>query len=271
MSRPLPKREVQDKKRRAYCYARVSSHEQGEIGHSLAAQKATLKKYCATEDIEIVELHTEVASGGDHPMKRNNFKHILEELQRGKADLIIVVKLDRLSRCSKDINKLVEDFEKWGVTLHSITEKIDLSNAMGRFLFGLIRDLAQMEKDLISERTIASLAKKKEEGQLTGRCPWSKQVSVVNGIKMLIDSPEDIETMKMVYDLRNTMHKLAKGTTAPLQWAKVVERVVAAGRKNKNGEAVWCQTQVRSIYKQYKAMLAERALEEQKEQEPENE
>lgn len=257
MSRLPTKLRPPDRKRKAFAYARVSTHEQEEIGHSLAAQRATIERYCAAEDIEIVELLSEVASGGDHPMKRTNFRYILEQLQKGKANMIIVVKLDRLSRCSKDINMLIESFEEWGVVLHSISEKIDLSNAYGRFMFGILRDLAQMEKDLISERTKASLAKKRENSELTGRCPWSKQVVIVNGAKMLTDSPEDIETMKMVYDLRNTMRKLAKGTTAPMQWSKVVEAVARAGRKNKNGEVVWCQTQCRNIYKQYVGMLEE--------------
>lgn len=126
-------------------YARVSTEDQ-----DLRLQIEALERYGVPRD-QIID---EKASGGR--MDRKGLKGILKSLREG--DQVVVWKLDRLGRSLTGVIEVVEQIHAKGAELHSITEKIDTSSAMGRAFFHITLVFAELERSMISERTKAGIA-----------------------------------------------------------------------------------------------------------------
>lgn len=99
--------------------------------------------------------------------KRPGLQKALKVLKKG--DVLIVWKLDRLGRSVKHLVTLVSALNERGVHFHSITDCIDTSSPMGRFFFHIMSALAEMERELIIERTRAGLAAARAQGRIGGR------------------------------------------------------------------------------------------------------
>lgn len=135
-------------------YARVSTDEQ-----SLALQLDALKKAgCA-------QVFTDKASGAG--IDRPGLKEALSHLRGG--DSLVVWKLDRLGRSVKGLVDLVNSLEARDVHFRSLTDGIDTKTPAGRFFFHVMASLAQMERELIVERTRAGLAAARRLGRIGGR------------------------------------------------------------------------------------------------------
>src|SRR5665647_1086574 len=88
---------------------------------------------------------------------------MIEEKERW--DLILVMKMDRIHRNSKNFMTMMEDLEKWGKKFTSMNESLDTSNAVGRFVVDIIQRIAQLESEQIGERTYMGMAQKAESGK----------------------------------------------------------------------------------------------------------
>lgn len=100
---------------------------------------------------------------------RPGLKRALKILQPG--DTLVVWKLDRLGRSMRHLVQLIEELRIKGVAFRSLTDSIDTSTPMGRFFFHVMGALAEMERELIVERTRAGLAAAREKGRIGGRRP----------------------------------------------------------------------------------------------------
>ena len=132
-------------------YARVSTDDQ-----KLDLQINALIKAGVSENLIFQEHISGVKEN------RPEFKRALKHLREG--DVLVVWKLDRLGRNLEELVKLIKDFTKRGIELKSLTEGIDTTTAMGKFFYHIMAALAQFERDLISERTIAGLEAAKVRG-----------------------------------------------------------------------------------------------------------
>lgn len=139
--------------KKVFGYARVSTSDQDPD-----MQIRLLEKHGC--DQIFVEQVSAVAKN------RKEFNGMLSQLRKG--DMIVVWKLDRLGRQVLDIAELGKRMEEKGVELVSLTEKIDTSSAMGMAFFNLLAVFAQLERDLISERTRAGMAHAKSLGKQLG-------------------------------------------------------------------------------------------------------
>ncbi|MCB4821248.1 recombinase family protein [Roseicella aerolata] len=137
-------------------YARVSTDDQ-----DAAAQVTALKAAGAHR------IFTERASGGR--WNRPELHRLLDQLRPG--DVVVVWKLDRLSRSLKDLILLLERIESTGAGFHSLTERIDTTTAAGRMLTQLLGAFAEFERAMIRERTRAGLAAAAALGRKGGRRP----------------------------------------------------------------------------------------------------
>lgn len=99
--------------------------------------------------------------------ERPGLKKALRTLREG--DTLVVWKLDRLGRSMRHLVMLTEELRGRGVNFRSLTDSIDTSTAMGRFFFHVMGALAEMERELIVERTHAGLAAAREQGRTGGR------------------------------------------------------------------------------------------------------
>ena len=100
---------------------------------------------------------------------RPGLKKVLRTLSEG--DTLVVWKLDRLGRSMRHLVTLIEELRGRGINFRSLTDSIDTSTPMGRFFFHVMGALAEMERELIVERTRAGLAAARQQGRIGGRRP----------------------------------------------------------------------------------------------------
>lgn len=185
---------------KAIGYVRVSTDEQAREGISLANQRAKIEAYCQFHGLDLAgTIEDEGKSAKD--LNREGMKGLVDLIERRRIKAVIVYKLDRLSRKVIDTLRLIELMEKQGVAFHSITEKIDTRSAMGRFFLNIMASLAQMERDLISERTRDALRHKIRQGQRAGQVPYGYRLGA-DGVSLIEHRGEQevITTMKVLRD-----------------------------------------------------------------------
>ena len=154
---------------KAIIYARVSTEEQGKEGYSLDAQIEACRQYCKMKGWEVVKEYKEVGSGKEKLEKRQQLMKALDLIQNGIADILVVWKLDRISR--KWSSHGVRIKEKIGYNFAAIMDSVDGSTASGRFIIDIIFRIAEWESEQIGERVSLGLKKAKEAGKQVG---WKK-------------------------------------------------------------------------------------------------
>ncbi len=118
-----------------------------------------------------------------------------EFLRRVRSgDTLVVWKLDRLGRSVKNLVDLVTDLEARGIGFKSLTDQIDTTTPSGRFFFHVMASLAQMERELIAERTRAGLEAARQQGRVGGRKRKMTDSKIVAARKLLADGvpPRDV-------------------------------------------------------------------------------
>ena len=156
---------------KAIGYIRVSTEMQVNEGVSLDAQSAKIRAYCELNDLELIEIICDAGKSAK-TTNRDGLQKCLAAIASGEANAIVVYKLDRLSRKVLDTLNLISEIESHGASLHSISEKLDTSSALGKFFVNMTAALAQLERDQISERVAMAMAHKKDEGQHCGAAPF---------------------------------------------------------------------------------------------------
>jgi DNA invertase Pin-like site-specific DNA recombinase len=161
-----------DRERVAVGYIRVSTLEQAQEGVSLDAQRDRLKTYCKGIGVKLVEIFAdEGISGGT--MERPGLQAALRVIQRGRANTLVVVKLDRLTRSVKDLCMLVEEyFAKEQYDLISVCGMVNTHTAAGRLMMLNLANYAQYERELISERVREAMQHMKAQGVRLGVAPY---------------------------------------------------------------------------------------------------
>lgn len=117
--------------------------------------------------------------------ERPELSQCLRMLRQG--DVLIVWKLDRLARSLKDLVEIVQDLQDRGVGFKSLTESIDTTSSGGRLVFHIFGSLAEFERDLIRERTIAGLEAARARGRKGGRKPAMSKTDTQKAAAMLLD------------------------------------------------------------------------------------
>ena len=147
-------------------YVRVSTEEQARDGVSLDAQRERLSAYAVAHGAELVGIEAdEGVSGGVEPSKRPGLSRVLERLEAGEADGLVVLKLDRLSRSTRDVLELVDETRRRGWRLVSVNEHLDTDSAAGRLVLTVLAALAEMELEQIAERVTEAVAHIAREGR----------------------------------------------------------------------------------------------------------
>jgi site-specific DNA recombinase len=181
-------------------YARVSTTEQAQEGVSLEVQVERIRAYAVAKGLGLVDvLADEGVSGKD--LRRPALEELLARCGRGEVAHVVVLKLDRLTRRTRDLLTLVETvFLAKRIELHSVSESLDTSTPHGRFTLTLLGSLAQLERELIAERTRSALAFKRENGQPTSHPPLGFRL---NGSKRhrMIPVPEELAVVQRILDL----------------------------------------------------------------------
>lgn len=153
---------------RAVGYARVSTAEQADSGASLGAQREAIETEVKRRRWELVELFTDTASGKSLN-GRDGLRKALTVLNNGKADVLVVAKLDRLSRSLKDFAGLMEQAARKKWALVALDLGVDTTTPSGELVANVMASVAQWERRAIGQRTKDALALKRKEGVRLGR------------------------------------------------------------------------------------------------------
>jgi len=152
---------------KAVGYIRVSTEDQAKEGISLDHQRAKIRAYCELKDMELDSIIEDAGISAKN-LNRPGAQKVIHLAKKKRVDAVVVYKLDRMFRSTIDALETTQQFDKWGVSFHSIQETLDTKSAMGRFFFTLTAGLAEMERGIIGERTRAALRHKRERGEKTG-------------------------------------------------------------------------------------------------------
>ena len=148
-------------------YPRVSGHEQ-EDNYSIPEQIDRMNKYCEAKGWSVYKIYTDSGFSGSN-MDRPGLQALIKDSESGKFDMVLVYKLDRLSRSQKDVLYLVEDvFDQHGVYFSSMTENFDTSTPFGKAILGILAVFAQLEREQIRERTMIGKESRAKEGKWHG-------------------------------------------------------------------------------------------------------
>ena len=150
---------------RAVGYVRVSTDQQAQEGVSLEAQHVRIRAHCVSQQIQLVDICADEGYSAKS-LERPGIKRALDMLRTGKADAIVVVKLDRLTRSVKDLGYLCDSFFREGLpySLLSVSDSIDTRSAGGKLLLNVLMSVAQWEREAISERTQEAMNELKRQG-----------------------------------------------------------------------------------------------------------
>lgn len=154
--------------KRVFVYVRVSTNRQAEEGYSIPQQIERLKKYCDAMGWVLVKIYTDDGySGGD--MERPALQQMIQDLEGGNADIVLVDKLDRLSRSQFDTLYLIQKvFEPNDVGFVSRAESFDTSSSFGKAMVGILAVFAELERSKIKERMMDGLEGRAKEGKYRG-------------------------------------------------------------------------------------------------------
>ena len=180
-------------------YVRVSTDEQARDGVSLEAQQARIRAYAEAKDLTLAEILSDQGYSGKD-FNRPALQELLGRCKRGEVGAVIVLKLDRLTRQTRHLLRVVEDvFIARNIELHSVSESLDTSTPHGRFVLTLFGGLAQMERELIAERTRTALAYKRQQCQPTSHAPLGFRA---NGKRhRMLPVPEELEVVREIFTL----------------------------------------------------------------------
>jgi len=147
-------------KPRAAIYCRVSTNEQ-----TTENQKLPLIEYCKRMGWHYFIFEETESTRKSRPIQYDLYNRLL----RREYDILVIYKFDRWARSTRELIEHIESLLKKGIKVYSYGENIDLDSAMGKAMLTIISAFAQLERDIIRERTIAGLKRAKAQGKILGR------------------------------------------------------------------------------------------------------
>lgn len=218
---------------RAALYTRVSTEDQARKGVSIDGQERLLRERAELEGWEVVEVYTDDGYSGT-TMDRPALRRLVDDARAGRFDLVAAYHIDRISRRVQHALHLIEDvFVANGISVVLLQQPLDLSAATGRATLGFMSVVAQLERDMITERTRLGKAQAAKEGRWRGG-PRPFGYRYDPGSKQLVPIPEEADTVREI--VRLYLHQ-GWGTT------KIAEYLDRTGRSTARG-GPWSRAQV---------------------------
>jgi DNA invertase Pin-like site-specific DNA recombinase len=214
------------RKLRCAVYTRKSTDEGlDKEFNSLDAQRAACEAYIASQRSEgWVLVHDRYDDGGvsGGTLDRPALKRLLADIESGLVDVVVVYKVDRLSRSLMDFAKLVETFEAHDVTFVAITQSLNTTTSMGRLTLNMLLSFAQYERELIGERVRDKIAASRARGMwMGGPVPLGYRVE---NRKLLVDEAGAA-----------TVHRVFEGFAEIRSGIRLLPILLAEGHVTKTG------------------------------------
>lgn len=154
--------------KRAGLYVRVSTSEQAKEGYSIGAQTEKLKAFAMVKDYTVEKIYTDPGFSGSK-LDRPGMSELIDDVINKRIDVVMVHKLDRLSRSQKDTLHLIQDiFKPNNVDFISIEQSFDTSTSFGMAMVGILSVFAELERSTISERMMMGRIERAKKGLFRG-------------------------------------------------------------------------------------------------------
>ena len=213
---------------RCAIYTRKSSEEGLEQDfNSLDAQREACEAFIASQKREGWTLVGEMYDDGGFSgatMDRPAFQRLLSDVSTGKIDVVVVYKVDRLTRSLSDFAKIVDIFDKHAVSFVSVTQQFNTTSSMGRLTLNILLSFAQFEREVTGERIRDKIAASKKKGMWMGGQP-SLGYDVKD--RKLIVNATEAETVRHIFR-RYVELKSVRELTEDLDGAGIVSKVRTA-------------------------------------------
>jgi len=219
---------------RAIGYVRVSTQEQANHGVSLDAQRERIKAYCLMSGLELVDIVADEGVSGTVALaEREGGRQLTQTIEKRNATVtnVVALKLDRLFRDACDALEQTRTWDKAGITLHLIDmggQTLSSSGAMGRMMLTMMAAFAELERNLIAERTKAALQHKKRHRAVYNHVP----LGFIRQGDRLIENADEMRVVSQIVELRSQ--------GAPL--AKIAEELNLSGTPTKQGKRWYAST-----------------------------
>jgi DNA invertase Pin-like site-specific DNA recombinase len=232
--------------RPAIGYVRVSTEDQAREGLSLEAQRARILAACVASGLVLAEVLVEAGESGK-TLDRPQLQQLLDRVRAGQVGAVVVTKLDRLTRRTRDLLELVEDvFKPAGVELVSLSEQLDTRTPAGVLMLTVLGALAQMEREQIGERTRSALRYKRAKGERLGTTPLGYRTAAAGA--PMVPHLAELVAIRLILRRRR----------AGLSFGRIAAELAAAGHRTKRGGG-WYASTVRAIWQRraaYRSLLA---------------
>ena len=188
-------------RKRCAVYCRVSSDERlDQEFNSIDAQKEAGHAYIASQRAEgwipVADDYDDPGYSGGNT-DRPALKRLLADIERGRIDIVVVYKIDRLTRSLADFAKMVDVFDQHDVSFSAVTQQINSATSMGRLMLNVLLSFAQFEREVTSERIRDKIAAAKRKGMWMGGVP-SIGYDVVN--RQLVVNDAEAAVVRRIFE-----------------------------------------------------------------------
>lgn len=200
--------------KRCAIYTRKSSEEGLEQSfNSLDAQREAAEAYIRSQQHEGWELNsTQYNDGGfsGGNTDRPDLNRLLVDIKNGKVDIVVVYKVDRLSRSLHDFAKMMDLFDQYNVSFVSITQQFNTTSAMGRLTLNILLSFAQFEREVTGERIRDKIAASKRKGLwMGGRVPLGYN-AIDRQLEINLDEAHIVHTIFSLYQQTQSVTTVCK-------------------------------------------------------------
>ena len=221
---------MNEEKKIAGLYIRVSTEDQAREGFSLPEQEKRLRAMCEYKGYEIYKVYKDAGISAKTGNTRPAFEELLQDIRDKKCNTIVVLKLDRLTRSVFDWEKIIRFLEENNAYLDCANDDINTTNANGKMISRILTCVSQNEIERTSERTKIGLAGAIKEGHIPARAPLGyKHVD-----RLLVPDPLTKDIIIRIFSL------YFEGCTY-VKIAKIYNEEKVLGKTN------WCDTGIPRI------------------------
>ena len=188
---------MDNEKKIAGLYIRVSTEDQAREGFSLPEQEKRLRAMCEYKGYEIYKLYKDAGISAKTGNTRPAFEELLQDIRDKKCNTIVVLKLDRLTRSVFDLEGIMRFLEENDAYLDCANEEINTTNSSGKLVARMLTTVSQNEIERTSERTKFGLAGAIKDGHIPARAPLGYK----HENKKLVPDPLTKDIVLRIYDL----------------------------------------------------------------------
>lgn len=196
---------MKNDKKMVAIYTRVSITDQAREGHSLEEQEKRLKARCISNDYEVYKVYTDAGISGKSAENRPAYQQMLKDMKKGKFNLIMAFKMDRISRSIIDFEDFFKELKKYNCGIEFLCENIDTTGAAGMMFARILGIFAQFERELIQERTLVGVESAVNKGHFGGKPPLGYKhkldVSGKHKLKEWEIDKDEAKIVKEIFDL----------------------------------------------------------------------